>query len=93
MAESDDRPTKRLKLDEGEKTATLDSLKGTLEDIFPPSYVLLGRPPRSTGGLDQLAEQDVGISEYISKDLSPIEGIIKQRYVIPILIILHQQLS
>ncbi|KAG9317426.1 tRNA pseudouridine synthase D [Chiua virens] len=52
------------------------------ESILPPSHALLGLPsPQTTpGGLRQLLECDVGISEYINRDLPPICGIIKQRF-------------
>lgn len=51
------------------------------ESILPPSHVLLGlsSPETTSYGLRQLLECDVGISEYISRDLPPISGIIKQR--------------
>ncbi|KAF9226574.1 tRNA pseudouridine synthase D [Gyrodon lividus] len=52
------------------------------ESILPPSHVLLGvsSSPTSSDGLRQLLESDVGISEYISRDVAPISGIIKQRF-------------
>lgn len=51
------------------------------EPILPPSHILLGvgSPQTTSDGLRQLLECDVGISEYISRDLPPISGIIKQR--------------
>lgn len=53
------------------------------ESILPPSHVLLGlsSPQTTSGGLRQLLECDVGISEYITRNLPPIRGIIKQRWV------------
>ena len=57
------------------------SLVGTL---LPPSRVLLGKPPSShaqESSTGHTLEYDVGISEYISKDLPPIHAIIKQRQV------------
>ncbi|KAG6378689.1 hypothetical protein JVT61DRAFT_12960 [Boletus reticuloceps] len=56
------------------------------ESILPPSHILLGlNPPQTTsGGLRQLLERDVGISEYITRDLPPIRGIIKQRKTRPL---------
>jgi hypothetical protein len=78
ISEAEERPTKRLKLESGEENK---ETKETLVEVLPPSYVLLGRLPRPTGTTSQLTEQDVGITEYVSKDLSPIEGIIKQRHV------------
>ncbi|KAI9574709.1 tRNA pseudouridine synthase D [Boletus coccyginus] len=52
------------------------------ESILPPSHILLGlsSPSTASGGPRQLLECDVGISEYISRDLPPIRGIIKQRF-------------
>ena len=52
------------------------------ETLLPPSRVLLGKPPSShaqESSLGHTLEYDVGISEYISKDLPPIHAIIKQR--------------
>ncbi|KAF8845835.1 tRNA pseudouridine synthase D [Paxillus ammoniavirescens] len=52
------------------------------KSILPPSHVLLGvsSPPTSSDGFRQLLESDVGISEYISREVAPISGIIKQRF-------------
>ena len=56
-----------------------------LENLLPPSRELLGLPPTPQIPLDgvmhRTSEPDVGISEYIGKDLPTIQGIIKQRYV------------
>lgn len=51
------------------------------ESILPPSYILLGLslPQTTSDGLRQLRECDVGISEYIARDLPSISCIIKQR--------------
>ena len=53
------------------------------ENLLPPSRVLLGDPPASyvkeTASSGHTLEFDVGISEYISKDLPPMHAIIKQR--------------
>lgn len=50
------------------------------ESLLPPSRVLLGESPVSlAASAGHTLEFDVGISEYISKDLSPIHAIIKQR--------------
>jgi tRNA pseudouridine13 synthase len=49
--------------------------------VLPPSHTLLGVPPNavsSDGGFN-LGETDVGISEYVSSSLAPMQGIIKQR--------------
>jgi len=54
----------------------------TSETILPPSHSLLGTAPPlqdESGAIIRLMESDVGISEYISKDVSKISGIIKQR--------------
>lgn len=51
-----------------------------IESLLPPSRVLLGESPVSlAASAGHTLEFDVGISEYISKDLSPIHAIIKQR--------------
>ncbi|KAL5487840.1 PUS7 [Sanghuangporus weigelae] len=53
------------------------------ETLLPPSRVLLGKPPTSyaqESPTGHTLEYDVGISEYISKDLPPIHAIIKQRF-------------
>jgi tRNA pseudouridine13 synthase len=50
------------------------------ESVLPPSHTLLGIAPTfSSDGLRQVLQTDVGISEYISQDVPPISGIIKQR--------------
>lgn len=50
------------------------------ESVLPPSHALLGIAPTfSSNGLRQVLQTDVGISEYISRDVPPISGIIKQR--------------
>lgn len=54
------------------------------ETILPPSHSLLGTAPPlqdENGAIIRLMESDVGISEYIAKDVPKIGGIIKQRYV------------
>ncbi|KAG1755584.1 tRNA pseudouridine synthase D [Suillus lakei] len=62
-----------------------DSKEGSLaapaESVLPPSHTLLGIAPTfSSNGLRQVLQTDVGISEYISRDVPPISGIIKQRF-------------
>lgn len=64
--------------------AVTDSKEGssvvTAESVLPPSHALLGITPTfSSNGLRQVLQTDVGISEYISRDVPPISGIIKQR--------------
>ncbi|KAL4081653.1 pseudouridine synthase [Scleroderma yunnanense] len=52
------------------------------DGILPPSHVLLGNQPSSSSSSTarQLLESDVGITEYISRDVPPVCGIIKQRF-------------
>jgi tRNA pseudouridine13 synthase len=53
--------------------------------ILPPSHSLLGTAPPlqdEHGAIIRLMESDVGISEYIAKDVPKIGGIIKQRCAI-----------
>ena len=71
-------------VDEQSKTAaSIDTDVAPSKSFLPPSRALLGESrvkfdERSTVG--HTLEFDVGISEYISKDLPPIHAIIKQRY-------------
>ena len=53
------------------------------ETILPPSHSLLETAPPlqdESGAIIRLMESDVGISEYIAKNVPKINGIIKQRY-------------
>jgi tRNA pseudouridine13 synthase len=62
-----------------------DALK---ETILPPSHSLLGTAPPlqdESGAIIRLMESDVGISEYIAKNVPKISGIIKQRYVLKVI--------
>lgn len=55
------------------------------ESLLPPSHILLGTAPPATSEdatMLKIMETDVGISEYIAKDVPKIEGIIKQRCVL-----------
>lgn len=55
------------------------------EDLLPPSRALLPSAKLSDRPSDQqnlTFEADVGISEYVSSDVPPIQGIIKQRCVL-----------
>ncbi|KAF8505642.1 tRNA pseudouridine synthase D [Russula emetica] len=55
----------------------------TKETILPPSHSLLGTAPPlqdESGAIIRLMESDVGISEYIAKNVPKINGIIKQRF-------------
>ncbi|KAG2077310.1 tRNA pseudouridine synthase D [Suillus decipiens] len=84
------RSPKRTKLDADEHivadTSPLtDSKEGSsavaAESVLPPSHALLGIAPSfASNGLRQVLQTDVGISEYISRDVPPISGIIKQRF-------------
>lgn len=53
------------------------------DNILPPSHILLNAPKAvdTSDGVFRLLETDVGISEYVGKGVSKIEGIIKQRFV------------
>lgn len=54
----------------------------TNEAILPPSHSLLGTAPPlqdENGAIIRIMESDVGISEYIAKDVPKMSGIIKQR--------------
>lgn len=87
-------PLKRLKVDDTVEelntdpseilsTAPSDSVHSAAkETILPLSHFLLGTAPPlqdESGAIIRLMESDVGISEYISKDVPKISGIIKQR--------------
>ncbi|KAG2141802.1 tRNA pseudouridine synthase D [Suillus bovinus] len=83
------RSPKRIKLDELTDdgpiadTSPLASaaVAVAVESVLPPSHALLGIAPTfSSNGLRQVLQTDVGISEYISRDVPPISGIIKQRF-------------
>ena len=78
----DGRSPKRTKIDQPLTDSTSSAEDAELGDILPPSHVLLGiaRPTFTTDGtMHRIVEADVGISEYISHDVSKINGIIKQR--------------
>ena len=58
------------------------------ETILPPSHSLLGTAPPlqdESGAIIRLMESDVGISEYIAKNVPKINGIIKQRCALNII--------
>jgi hypothetical protein len=66
---------KRAKVnDEGDEISQQDR-------HLPPSHALLGITPEDNTSVvfPRLSEGDVGISEYIDRDVPAIEGIIKQR--------------
>ena len=66
-----------------QKSPILPSGGNSAENLLPPSRVLLGDPPvadlKEAASSGHTLEFDVGISEYISKDLPPMHAIIKQR--------------
>lgn len=58
------------------------------ETVLPPSHSLLGTAPPlqdESGAIIRLMESDVGISEYIAKNVPKINGIIKQRYALKLI--------
>ncbi|KAH7929415.1 tRNA pseudouridine synthase D [Leucogyrophana mollusca] len=77
-------PTETGEQADSDVVPTLPRAKASVEDesVLPPSHVLLGipSPTLSADGLRQVLESDVGISEYIGRDVPPISGIIKQRF-------------
>lgn len=90
---SEEPPPKRLKVEDNaeepkEQSVTLpivSSDSASVATILPPSHSLLGTAPPlqdESGAIIRLKESDVGISEYIAKHVPKIGGIIKQRYVL-----------
>jgi hypothetical protein len=76
---ADQPPTKRQKLDNRQAPATSEIVRAPL---LPPSHGLLGitRDGGADGdGFTQMLETDVGISEYVGRDIPPIQAVIKQR--------------
>lgn len=90
--EDEVRDTKRLKLDV-EHPPQAEGTEGTeeipedgkpqyiFEDLLPPSRSLIfpAALPTPTDDAYRVMEVDVGIAEYIDKDVRAIQGIIKQR--------------
>jgi len=80
------RSPKRIKVDvpsaEAEETVGSETHCTDANCILPPSHILLGNQLSSSSSCTtrQLLESDVGITEYISRDIPPVLGIIKQRY-------------
>lgn len=72
-------PTKRQKLSVNQAQGPSEVVKAPL---LPPSHALLGitsdREPDGDG-FTQMLETDVGISEYVGRDITPIRAVIKQR--------------
>lgn len=82
LGESEEsRPPKRTRVNE---SSTEEREQEEIsESILPPSHVLLGTSAPSLapdGLIHKILETDVGISEYIARDIPKISGIIKQRY-------------
>lgn len=77
-AEGDEeRDSKRAKLDTQSSPAVFSQAIDP-SSVLPPSHKLLNLPPRDPKEITFL-EGDVGISEYVGKGVSKIDGIIKQR--------------
>ncbi|CAE6473498.1 unnamed protein product [Rhizoctonia solani] len=75
-------PSKRMKLDvnsDPEPSNALPAKTYDVKNLLPPSTALLGRQVLDDYMFQGL-ERDVGINEYISYDITSIEGIIKQRF-------------
>lgn len=89
------RSPKRVKVDEpstdAEETVGSETHCTNATCILPPSHVLLGNQSSSHSSCTtrQLLESDVGITEYVSRDIPPVRGIIKQRYDAHLPCVLH----
>ena len=89
------RPQKRVKVDapstDAEETVGGETHCANSNCILPPSHVLLGDQLSSSSSCTtrQLLESDVGITEYISRDIPPVWGIIKQRCGLSFIRVLH----
>ena len=78
---ADHPPTKRQRLDDHQVPTTSEVVKAPL---LPPSHALLGitKDGEPDGnGFTQMLETDVGISEYVGRDIPSIQAVIKQRCV------------
>ncbi|KAJ4478250.1 pseudouridine synthase [Lentinula aciculospora] len=82
-----ERDSKRPKIDASEAASNDNNgeMKTEVEEkphILPPSHSLLGvpLPTAQEGRAMNFLETDVGISEYVGRGVSKIEGIIKQRF-------------
>ena len=85
LGESEEgRSPKRARIDESSAEGIVEEKKQPEDEcILPPSHVLLGTSAPSLtpdGSIYKILETDVGISEYIARDVPKISGIIKQRY-------------
>ncbi|CAE6491897.1 unnamed protein product [Rhizoctonia solani] len=81
-AKDTEPPSKRVKLDIDSHLQSPDATTTKIYDVknlLPPSITLLGHQI-SEDYVFQGSERDVGINEYISHDITSIEGIIKQRF-------------
>ena len=79
---ADQPPTKRQKLGDHQAQNPSEVVKAPL---LPPSHALLGITRDGEPGEDgftQMLETDVGISEYVGRDISPVQAVIKQRYAV-----------
>lgn len=92
--DNSERPTKRSKSDD-EPVVLTDAAPPSAamevdvaetakppESMLPPSHSLLDAPPplyTPDGSMQRIMETDVGISEYIGRDVPQFAGIIKQR--------------
>lgn len=77
-------PAKRIKLDDGyHKPSESTEYTTCIVELLPPSWKLLPKETLSNDSQpSHIEEVDVGISEYISKSLPEIQGIIKQRWAL-----------
>lgn len=76
---TDQPPTKRQKIGDGQTHNLTEVVKSPL---LPPSHALLGVTRHgevNEDGFTQMLETDVGISEYVVRDIPPIRAVIKQR--------------
>lgn len=76
---ADQPPTKRQKIYDSQPQNSTEVVKVPL---LPPSHALLGvsQPGEADeDGFTQMLETDVGISEYVGRDIPPIQAVIKQR--------------
>jgi tRNA pseudouridine13 synthase len=86
--ELESAPDLSATLSAGTSDAAVDAPKETIHSILPPSHSLLGTAPPlqdESGAIIRLMESDVGISEYIAKNVPKINGIIKQRYALKLI--------
>ena len=84
--EDDNKNTDASALPEHEEAiiTSVDSDSSVVENLLPPSHVLLGASKPAVAPdvtMYRIMEADVGISEYIARDVPEISGIIKQRCV------------